>query len=160
MVDQNAIGIRNVFDIQRSRLLPMPTYKLSEPNRVAVAFYGGVLNEAYSRLLAAEPLLELNAVLLPDMVQKEQPISKEQAHMADELSRRKRGPAGPCNDRLASSSPLRRAASLATTPQPRSQWRRLAPLWRAGPRPTATIRQRPCPPRPAARLCDCSRWLV
>lgn len=89
MVDQNAIGIRNVFDIQRSRLLPMPTYKLSEPNRVAVAFYGGVLNEAYSRLLAAEPLLELNAVLLPDMVQKEQPISKEQAHMADELSRRK-----------------------------------------------------------------------
>lgn len=86
---ERSIGLQNVFDIQRSRLLPMPTYKLSEPNRVAVAFYGGVLNEAYSRLLAAEPLLEPNAVLLPDMVQKEQPISKEQAHMADELSRRK-----------------------------------------------------------------------
>ena len=28
MIDQNAIGIRNVFDIQRSRLLPMPIYEL------------------------------------------------------------------------------------------------------------------------------------
>lgn len=31
MIDQNAIGIRNVFDIQRARLLPMPTYDLSSP---------------------------------------------------------------------------------------------------------------------------------
>lgn len=81
MIDQNAIGIRNVFDIQRSRLLPMPTYDLSEPRRVAVTIYGEVLNEAYSRLLAAEPQLELNAVMLLDMIQKGQPISKEQAKM-------------------------------------------------------------------------------
>ena len=32
MIDQNAIGIRNVFDIQRNRLLPMPTYDLSRAN--------------------------------------------------------------------------------------------------------------------------------
>ena len=81
MIDQNAIGIRNVFDIQRSRLLPMPTYDLSQDNRVSVTIYGEVLNESYTRLLAAEPLLELNAVLLLDMVQKRQPISKEQAKM-------------------------------------------------------------------------------
>ena len=44
------------------------------------------------------------------MLQKEQPISKEQAHMTDELSRRKRGPADPCNDRLGLilSAPSRR----------------------------------------------------
>ena len=81
MIDQNAIGIRNVFDIQRTRLLPMPTYDLSQGNRVSVTIYGEVLNESYTRLLAAEPSLELNAVLLLDMVQKRQPISKEQAKM-------------------------------------------------------------------------------
>jgi ATP-dependent DNA helicase RecG len=81
MIDQNAIGIRNVFDIQRNRLLPMPTYDLSRANRVSVTIYGEVLNESYTRLLAAEPALELNAVLLLDMVQKRQPISKEQAKM-------------------------------------------------------------------------------
>lgn len=81
MIDQNAIGIRNVFSIQRSRYLPMPTYDLSMPNRVSVTIYGEVLNEAYTRLLASEPELELNAVLLLDMVQKEQPITKEQAKM-------------------------------------------------------------------------------
>lgn len=84
MIDQNAIGIRNVFDIQRTRLLPMPTYDLSVQNRVSVTIFGEVLNEAYTRLLAAEPSLELNAVLLLDMVQKSQPISKEQAKMLRE----------------------------------------------------------------------------
>ena len=81
MIDQNAIGIRNVFNIQRSRYLPMPTYDLSESNRVVVTIFGEVLNESYTRLLASEPELELNAVLLLDMVQKEQPITKEQAKM-------------------------------------------------------------------------------
>lgn len=42
MMDRNAIGIRNVFDIQRNRLLPMPTYDLSEVGRVArdTVWYG------------------------------------------------------------------------------------------------------------------------
>lgn len=79
MIDQNAIGIRNVFDIQRARLLPMPTYDLSSPDRVSVTIYGEVLNEKYTQLLAAEPDLDLGAVFLLDMVQKGQPISKEQA---------------------------------------------------------------------------------
>ncbi|MFR4568494.1 MAG: ATP-binding protein, partial [Collinsella stercoris] len=39
MIDQNAIGIRNVYEIQRGRMLPLPTYDLSEPNRVAVTIY-------------------------------------------------------------------------------------------------------------------------
>lgn len=84
MIDQNAIGIRNVFDIQRTRLLPMPTYDLTAPDRVSVTIYGEVLNEAYTRLLAAEPSLDLGAVLLLDMVQKGQPISKAQAKMLRE----------------------------------------------------------------------------
>lgn len=79
MIDQNAIGIRNVFGIQRGRYLPMPTYDLSQMGRVSVTVYGKVLNENYSRLLASEHELDLKSVFLLDMVQKGQFITKEQA---------------------------------------------------------------------------------
>lgn len=84
MMDRNAIGIRNVFDIQRNRLLPMPTYDLSEIGRVAVTLYGTVLNENYSRLLASNRNLDLATVLLLDLVQKGLPITKEQSHLLRE----------------------------------------------------------------------------
>ncbi len=81
MMDRNAIGIRNVFDIQRNRFLPMPTYDLSRAGRVSVTLYGTVLNEDYSRLLASDHSLELGTVLLLDLVQKGLPITKEQGKM-------------------------------------------------------------------------------
>lgn len=85
MIDQNAIGIRNVFDIQRSRLLPMPTYDLATPRRVSVTLYGTALDENYSRLLARERHLDLGTVLLLDMVQKGIPITKEQSRALHEM---------------------------------------------------------------------------
>lgn len=84
MMDRNAIGIRNVFDIQRNRLLPMPTYDLSEVGRVAVTLYGTVLNEDYSRLLANNRNLDLATVLLLDLVQKGLPVTKEQSRLLHE----------------------------------------------------------------------------
>ncbi|MBP3884633.1 MAG: putative DNA binding domain-containing protein [Olsenella sp.] len=84
MMDRNAIGIRNVFDIQRGRLLPMPTYDLTKPARVSVTLYGTVLNEDYSRLLAKDPNLDLVTVLLLDLVQKGLPITKEQSRLLHE----------------------------------------------------------------------------
>lgn len=81
MMDRNAIGIRNVFDIQRNRYLPMPTYDLSRAGRVSVTLYGTVLNEDYSRLLASDRNLELGTVLLLDLVQKGLPIAKGQGKM-------------------------------------------------------------------------------
>ena len=84
MIDQNAIGIRNIFNIQRNRFLPLPTYDLTKPDRVSVTVYGRVLNENYSRLLATEPSLELGSVLLLDLVQKGAPITKEQAKVLRE----------------------------------------------------------------------------
>lgn len=83
-MDRNAIGIRNVFDIQRNRLLPMPTYDLSEVGRVAVTLYGTVLNEDYSRLLASNRNLDLATVLLLDLVQKGLPVTKEQSRLLHE----------------------------------------------------------------------------
>lgn len=84
MMDRNAIGIRNVFDIQRGRLLPMPTYDLTKPARVSVTLYGTVLNEDYSRLLAKHPNLDLVTVLLLDLVQKGLPITKDQSRLLHE----------------------------------------------------------------------------
>ena len=81
MIDQNAIGIRNVFDIQRNRLLPMPTYDLATPRRVSVTLYGTVLDESYSRLLAQDRHLDLGTVVLLNMVQKGIPITKDQSRM-------------------------------------------------------------------------------
>lgn len=85
MMDRNAIGIRNVFDIQRNRLLPMPTYGLSEAGRVSVTLFGTVLNDNYSRLLASNRKLDLTTVLLLDLVQKGLPITKEQSRILHEL---------------------------------------------------------------------------
>ena len=79
MIDQNAIGIRSVFDIQRERRLPLPTYDLSQPSRVSVTIFGTVIDEKYSQLLAIYPDLDLQSVVLLDMVQKQQPITKDQA---------------------------------------------------------------------------------
>lgn len=79
MIDQNAIGIRNVYEIQRDRMLPLPTYDLSEPGRVAVTVYGRVLDERYTRLLAAEPEMDLETVFMLDLVQKGSPITQGQA---------------------------------------------------------------------------------
>lgn len=81
MIDQNAIGIRNVYEIQRGRMLPLPTYDLSERNRVSVTIYGRVLDEAYTRLLAAEPEMDLETVFMLDLVQKRSPITREQARV-------------------------------------------------------------------------------
>lgn len=79
MIDRNAIGIRNVYEIQRGRMLPLPTYDLSEPSRVSVTVYGKVLDEAYTRLLASEPDMDLETVFMLDLVQKGNPITREQA---------------------------------------------------------------------------------
>lgn len=81
MIDQNAIGIRNVYEIQRGRMMPLPTYDLTESNRVSVTIYGRVLDEAYTRLLASEPKMDLETVFMLDLVQKGNPITRDQARV-------------------------------------------------------------------------------
>ena len=79
MIDQNAIGIRNVFEMQRKRRLPLPTYDLSNRSRVSVSIYGTILDEKYSQLLASFPDLDLQSVVWLDMIQKGLVIEREQA---------------------------------------------------------------------------------
>ena len=70
MIDTIAMGIPKVFQMQRKRYFPLPTYDLSDPTRVRVSVYGKTINESYSRLLYAKPDLPMDVVYLLDKVQK------------------------------------------------------------------------------------------
>lgn len=79
MIDTIAMGIPKVFQMQRKRYFPLPTYDLSDPTRVRVSVYGKTINESYSRLLYAKPDLPMNIVYLLDKVQKGAEITNEEA---------------------------------------------------------------------------------
>ena len=70
MIDSNAIGIPTMFKIQRGRYFPLPSYDLSEPNRVKVTVYGKILDRNYTQLLNADRDLDLQTVFLLDKIQK------------------------------------------------------------------------------------------
>ena len=52
----------------------MPSYDLSEPNRVKVTVYGKILDQNYTRLLNADRDLDINTVFLLDKIQKKEQI--------------------------------------------------------------------------------------
>lgn len=85
MIDTIAMGIPKVFQMQRGRYFPLPTYDLSDPNRVEVTIYGKSINESYSRLLYARPDLPMDVVYLLDKVQKHEEVTREQAARLHEL---------------------------------------------------------------------------
>ena len=78
-IDTIAMGIPKVFQMQRKRYFPLPTYDLSDPTRVRVSVYGKTINESYSRLLYAKPDLPMDIVYLLDKVQKGAEITNEEA---------------------------------------------------------------------------------
>ncbi len=77
MIDSNAIGIPTIFDIQRERYFPLPSYDLSEPNRVKVTVYGKILDRNYTQLLNADRDLDIKTVFLLDKIQKKEPIPQD-----------------------------------------------------------------------------------
>lgn len=79
MIDTIVMGIPKVFQMQRKRYFPLPTYDLSDPTRVRVSVYGKTINESYSRLLYAKPDLPMDIVYLLDKVQKGAEITNEEA---------------------------------------------------------------------------------
>ena len=86
MIDTNGIGIPTIFEIQQKKYFPLPTYDLSEPNRVRVTVYGKILDTNYTRLLNADRNLDIQTVFLLDKIQKKEAISQE-----DYLQLRKAG---------------------------------------------------------------------
>lgn len=78
MIDTVQMGIRKIYNIQRSRYFPMPDYDFTTPNKVAVTVYGKVLDSSYTRLLFDRDDLDLDSVYLLDRVQKKLPLEKNQ----------------------------------------------------------------------------------
>ncbi|MGE4567693.1 MAG: ATP-binding protein [Bacteroidales bacterium] len=77
MVDTLGSGIRRMFTYQRKRCFPMPEYDLTGC-RVKVTITGKVLDLNYARILAKNPDLTLEEIILLDKVQKKRAITKEE----------------------------------------------------------------------------------
>jgi ATP-dependent DNA helicase RecG len=78
MIDTNAMGIPMMYQIQRDKCFPLPTYDLEDINRVKVTLYGKILDRNYTQLLHSNGDLDLHTVFLLDKVQKKEVISKEE----------------------------------------------------------------------------------
>lgn len=77
MIDTNSMGIPMMYQIQRDKCFPLPTYDLNTVNRVKVTVYGKILDKNYTQLLYTDVDLNMRTVFLLDKVQKHEVISKE-----------------------------------------------------------------------------------
>lgn len=77
MVDTAGGGIRKMFDYQRNRYFPLPDYELGG-NKVKVTITGKILNMDYAMVLAKNPYLTLNEIIMLDKVQKKEKLSREE----------------------------------------------------------------------------------
>ena len=77
MIDTNSMGIPMMYQIQRDKCFPLPTYDLSIADRVRVTVYGKILDKNYTQLLHADTELNMRMVFLLGKVQKQEVISKE-----------------------------------------------------------------------------------
>ena len=75
MIDSIGSGIKRMFQVQRERYFPMPDFDLSA-NKVKVTLTGKVLDLDYARLLARNPELSLDEIILLDKVQKKKELSE------------------------------------------------------------------------------------
>jgi ATP-dependent DNA helicase RecG len=78
LIDTQGGGIKKMFLKQRSRFFPLPTYDLSQPERVVVRLAGRILDERYARILMHRTDLNLEAIILLDRVQKRFSLDKEE----------------------------------------------------------------------------------
>ena len=78
MIDTVGSGIKNIFQQQRARYFPLPDYDLSN-NRVKATLIGKVLDMEYAKVLARNPDLSLEEIIMLDSVQKKRPISDKEA---------------------------------------------------------------------------------
>lgn len=77
MIETEGGGIRRMYTSQASRYMPLPSFDISDPERVVVTIPGAVLDREYTRLLMRRDDLTLRQVFLLDKVQKGTPISRD-----------------------------------------------------------------------------------
>ena len=79
MIDSAGFGIREMFQEQRKRFLPLPDYEKSSASRVVLTIYGQQIDENYGRMLMERADLPLQQVVWLDRVQKKERIADDQA---------------------------------------------------------------------------------
>jgi ATP-dependent DNA helicase RecG len=79
MIDSAGFGIREMFQEQRKRFLPLPDYEKSSSAKVVLTIYGQQLDENYSRMLMERTDLPIEQVVWLDRVQKRERVADEQA---------------------------------------------------------------------------------
>ena len=79
MIDSAGFGIREMFQEQRKRFLPLPDYERSTPRHVVLTIYGQQIDENFSRLLMERADLPLEHVIWLDRIQKKERIADYQA---------------------------------------------------------------------------------
>lgn len=77
MIETQGGGIRKIFNFQRQRFFPLPDYDFSD-GKVKVTITGKVLNEEFAKILASNPKISLEEIILLDKVQKRKSISEEE----------------------------------------------------------------------------------
>ncbi|MCB0536123.1 MAG: putative DNA binding domain-containing protein [Bacteroidetes bacterium] len=74
MIDSIGSGIKRMYRVQRERYFPMPDYDFSG-NKVKLTLTGKVLDMEYARVLARNPELSLDEIILLDKVQKRKELT-------------------------------------------------------------------------------------
>ncbi len=74
MIDSIGSGIKRMYRVQRERYFPMPDYDFSG-NKVKLTLTGKVLDMEYARVLARNPELSLDEIILLDKVQKKKELT-------------------------------------------------------------------------------------
>ncbi|HPI02321.1 MAG TPA: putative DNA binding domain-containing protein [Candidatus Goldiibacteriota bacterium] len=77
MIDTIGSGIIRMYTEQKKRLLPMPTYEISE-KEVTVKIYGKEIDENYTRILMNKTDMDIDTVILLDYVQKKKKLQRKQ----------------------------------------------------------------------------------
>lgn len=77
MVDTAGGSIRKIFNYQRERFFPMPDYDLTG-GKVKVTITGKVLDMKYALVLARDPTLTLEEIIILDKVQKKLPLNNSE----------------------------------------------------------------------------------
>lgn len=85
MIDTNSMGIPMMYQIQRDKCFPLPSYDLNTMNRIKVTVYGKILDKNYTQLLYSDADLNMRTVFLLDQVQKHEVISKESFKLLKKL---------------------------------------------------------------------------
>jgi len=74
MIETQGGGIRKLFNFQRQRFFPMPDYDISV-GKVKVTIVGKIVDEEFARILAKNPNLSIEDIILLDKVQKKKPLT-------------------------------------------------------------------------------------